>query len=114
MAASRFLRVGSTVITATLLFATGIANLIPIDHIASDMSQLGYPAYFHKIIGAWKIIGACIVALPIKKSVLKEWAYCGVMLDLTGAAASRAFMGHSVASVIIPLFFLAVAMISWY
>jgi hypothetical protein len=114
MTAIKFLRVASTAITAILFFVTGVANLVPLDHIAKDMSLLGYPPYFHKIIGTWKIIGALVIVLPLKKPFLKEWAYCGIMLDLTGAAASRMFIGHGVVSMIVPLIFLCVATISWY
>lgn len=114
MAFAKLLSVVSTSITAILFFATGIANLIPLDHIASDMSSLGYPPYFHKIIGTWKIIGACVIVLPAKKLFIKQWAYCGMMLDLTGAAASRAFMSQGVVATVVPLLFLPIALISWY
>jgi len=83
-------------------FATGIGNLIPIAHIARDMSHLGYPSYFRIILGTWKILGAIAIVWP-GTFMLKEWAYAGMIFDLTGAAFSRAVSGDSVVTVVIPI-----------
>jgi hypothetical protein len=44
---------------------------------------------------------------------LKEWAYAGMLFDLTGAAASHASVGDPVAKVIIPLLLLGIVIGSW-
>jgi len=44
---------------------------------------------------------------------LKEWAYAGFFFDLTGAAATRAFVGDGVVDIIAPLAFLALVAASW-
>ena len=44
---------------------------------------------------------------------LKEWAYAGFFFDLTGAAATRAFVGDSAADILAPLVFLALVAASW-
>jgi len=87
---------------AAAFFVTGIGNLIPMAHIARDMSHLGYPSYFRIILGSWKILGAIAVVWP-GTFMLKEWAYAGMLFDLTGAAFSRAASGDSVVTVVIPI-----------
>ena len=53
---------------------------------------LGYPAYVVTILGVWKLLA--VPALLVSGfDRLKEWAYAGVMFDLTGAAASHLAVG---------------------
>lgn len=92
----------STIIIAVAFFITGLGNLFPFAHIAQDMAHLGYPAYFLKILGTWKILGAVAIIVPGTPKI-KEWAYAGVMLDLTGAALSRFFVGDDLQMIIVPL-----------
>ena len=102
----------STVVIAIAFFITGIGNLLPFPHIAQDMSQLGYPGYFLKILGTWKILAALAIGFPGLPR-LKEWAYAGIIFDLTGAAFSRAASGAGVIMVIVPLGIACLALISW-
>src|SRR5579872_844632 len=92
----------TTVIVATAFFVTGIGNLVPIAHIAQDMSHLGYPRYFLHILGTWKILAAVAIVFP-KVPRLKEWAYAGMIFDLSGAAFSRSASGDPVITIIVPL-----------
>ena len=92
----------STVIIALAFLITGIGNLIPFQHIANDMAHLGYPTYFLKIFGVWKILAAVVLVIPTIPRI-KEWAYAGMIFDLTGAAFSRFAMGDPLAQIIIPL-----------
>ena len=78
----------ATAITAPVFMIPGIGNLIHNPHIAQDMAHLGYPVYFMTILGIWKILGAVTIVAPNLKR-LKEWAYAGMIYDLTGAAYSR-------------------------
>ena len=75
--------------------------------------ELGYPLYFFAILGFWKFLGALAILVP-RFPRLKEWAYAGIFFDLTGAAASVAFVGgygaygfHIVAPLIIAGFTVA-------
>ena len=102
----------TTVLVAAAFFVTGVGNLVPVAHIARDMSHLGYPPYFLCILGTWKILGAVAIVLP-KAPRLKEWAYAGIIFDLTGAVFSRAASGDAVMMVIVPVAIAGVAMISW-
>jgi uncharacterized membrane protein YphA (DoxX/SURF4 family) len=92
----------TTGLVAVAFFITGIGNLIPIAHIAEDMAHLGYPPYFHIILGTWKIMGAVTIVFP-RTPRIKEWAYAGMMFDLTGAAFSRFASSDSVITIIVPI-----------
>ena len=46
------------------------------------MRHLGYPDYFATILGVWKVLGGIAVLLP-RTPRLKEWAYAGMVFDLT-------------------------------
>ncbi|MCB0649086.1 MAG: DoxX family protein [Saprospiraceae bacterium] len=103
----------ATVLSAIAFIVPGIANLIRLPHIVYDMSQLGYPLYFTTIIGGWKMLGAVVILMP-KFKRLKEWAYAGMVFDLTGASLSRMFTGDQIQMIIIPLLLFVLVIISWY
>jgi hypothetical protein len=92
----------STVIIALAFLITGVGNLVPFQHIASDMIHLGYPSYFLKILGFWKLMAGLIMIFPLPNK-FKDFAYVGMMLDLTGAALSRFFVGDAFFMVLIPI-----------
>jgi uncharacterized membrane protein YphA (DoxX/SURF4 family) len=80
--------------------------------VAATLAHLGYPLYFATILGLWKLLGAIAVVVP-RFPRLKEWAYAGFFFDLTGAAASRAFVGDGIADILAPLGFLILVAASW-
>ncbi|WP_309616457.1 DoxX family protein [Salinibacterium sp.] len=55
--------------------------------IATVVAVLGYPLYFVYIIGIAKILGAIVIIVP-KFPRLKEWAYAGLVINMTGAFLS--------------------------
>src|SRR5436309_15266757 len=89
--------------------ATGMAR--PAFHM-EGMTQLGYPAYFVLILGVWKVLGGVVVLAP-RLPRLKEWAYAGMVFDLTGAAASHAAVGDPAGKVVAPLVITGIVMASW-
>ncbi len=91
---------------------SGIANLAHLSHVARDMAHLGYPSYFSSILGTWKVLGAVAVAVRGLPRA-KEWAYAGMMFDLTGAAISRAVVGDGAGGVIPPLVVASLVVASW-
>jgi uncharacterized membrane protein YphA (DoxX/SURF4 family) len=112
-AASRLILYWVTTVVATLAFnVPGVLNLIRAPHVAQDMAHLGYPPYFLTILGTWKVLGGIVVAAP-RLPRLKEWAYAGMIFDLTGAALSRAIMGDGAPMVIVPLLIACVVLTSW-
>jgi uncharacterized membrane protein YphA (DoxX/SURF4 family) len=101
------------------LLAGGVTDLIhgPTLLFAGDpvvliMARLGYPAYMLTILGVWKLLGAVALLVP-RFPRLKEWAYAGVFIELTGAAASAAARGGGGSDLIAPLAFAALTLASW-
>ena len=76
------------------------------------MTHLGYPDYFVLILGTWKVLGGITVLLP-RTAMLKEWAYAGMLFDLTGASASHAAVGDPAGKIATPLVMLAIVAASW-
>ena len=78
--------------------------------------QLGYPDYIIPFVGTAKIIGSIILVLPGLVRI-KEWAYVGLMLDLTGALYSLLMIGEGIQAVIgmgIPIIVGAVSYICYH
>ena len=92
----------TTIVIAIAYMATGIGNILPISHIAQEMAHLGYPAYFLKILGGWKMLASIIILIPGIPRI-KEWVFAGMIFDLTGAALSRYFSGDTLQMIIIPI-----------
>jgi uncharacterized membrane protein YphA (DoxX/SURF4 family) len=90
----------------------GLSDLIPAAGMIEGMAKLGYPAYLLSILGVWKLLGAAAIAAP-RFARLKEWAYAGMVLDLTGAAFSHAASGDGAGKVMTPLFLVALVATSW-
>lgn len=102
----------ATGLVAVAFVVPGIGNLAHAPHIAGEMAHLGYPTYFLTILGTWKVLGALAVVVP-GVARLKEWAYAGMIFDLTGAAASRAALGDSVQMIVVPLVIAGLVLTSW-
>jgi hypothetical protein len=76
------------------------------------MAHLGYPLYFLTFLGVWKVLGAVAIVVPGFPR-LKEWAYAGMIFDLSGAVVSRAVMGDGAANVIPPFVVGCLVVASW-
>lgn len=79
--------------------------------VADVIGSLGYPIYVLAIIGIFKVPGAIALVVPGFLR-LKEWAYAGIVFELSGAAASLAACGHR-SELIAPLTLLSLALASW-
>ena len=102
----------ATLLVAAAFLVPGILNLMHAPHVAGDMAHLGYPRYFSTILGTWKLLAAAAVLAPGTPRI-KEWAYAGMMFDLTGAAASRLIVGDPGVTIAVPLLIACVVAISW-
>ncbi|MBK6263852.1 DoxX family protein [Marivirga sp. S37H4] len=102
----------STLLVVLVFTATGILNLMGNNHILTDILHLGFPTYIMKILGFWKVGAAISILLP-KTVRLKEWAYAGMLFDLSGAAFSRMSIGDPAQMIIIPLLIMGLVVISW-
>jgi len=101
-----------TILVSIAFVASGIANLTRAEHVASDMAHLGYPEHFMVLLGTWKILGAAAILAP-RAPRLEEWAYAGMIFDLTGAAFARASLGDGAMMVSIPLAIASLVLMSW-
>jgi hypothetical protein len=102
----------ATLVAAAAFVVPGTLNLVRAPHIVRDMAHLGYPPYFPIMLGTWKVLGALAIVLPGRPR-LKEWAYAGMVFDLTGAAVSRAVIGDGTLMIVVPLAIAVVVGMSW-
>ena len=102
--------------TALVVFELGLGgvwDVLRVPQVRGLIERLGYPPYFLIILGIWKLLGAVALAIP-RFPRLKEWAYAGVLFDLTGAVVSLFASGLMEASTIAyPIARTGVAAASW-
>lgn len=80
--------------------------------VIAGLAHLGYPAYLPVLLGTWKLLGVLALLAP-RFPRLKEWAYAGIMFDVTGAAFSHASSGDGAAEIAVPLVFAVITVASW-
>lgn len=103
------------IITALLAGAYLVGGYFDIAQPADFFEEVGklkYPPYFFSILGVWKIGAAIAILLP-QLTRLKEWAYAGMVFNLTGATASHIFVNDAIGETITPLIVLALAVVSY-
>ncbi|MES2703009.1 MAG: DoxX family protein [Bacteroidota bacterium] len=77
------------------------------------IKQLGYPVYFLTILGVWKILGVIAILIP-NTPLVKEWAYAGFFLAMSGAVASHIAVGNPLTEILPSLLLLVLTILSWY
>ena len=103
----------ATIWLALGMLSTGIVQLLKTKDEVAMITQLGYPVYFLTILGAWKILGVVAVLIP-KFPLLKEWAYAGFFIAMSGAVFSHLFSGNEAKEMFGPALLLVLTVISWY
>jgi hypothetical protein len=103
---------------ATLWLALGMAVTggVQLTHQPADvelMTRLGYPIYFLTILGTWKILGVIAVLVP-GFPLVKEWAYAGFFLAMSGAVFSHLASGSPSIEYFGPLLLILLTVVSWY
>jgi uncharacterized membrane protein YphA (DoxX/SURF4 family) len=101
-----------TVLAALLFAVPGAGLLFHVPHFTSDMTRLGYPVYFLTILGVWKLLGVIAILWPGLPR-LKEWAYAGMIFDLTSAVISRTVMGGDSFKILPPVLVGVIVILSW-
>ena len=95
------------------MLSTGIVQLLKTDEEVDLMTRLGYPVYFLTIIGVWKILGVIAVLAP-KFPLVKEWAYAGFFMAMSGAIISHLIIGNETKEMFGPTLLLILTVVSWY
>ena len=95
------------------MLSTGIVQLLKTEEETDMMTRLGYPIYFLTIIGVWKILGVIAVLIP-KFPLVKEWAYAGFFIVMSGAIVSHLLNGDEVKEIFGPILLLILTIVSWY
>ena len=95
------------------MLSTGIVQLLKTEKEVDLMTHLGYPVYFLTIIGCWKILGVIAVLIP-KFPILKEWAYAGFFIAMSGAIISHFLAGSEAREIFGPSLLLVLTLVSWY
>jgi VIT1/CCC1 family predicted Fe2+/Mn2+ transporter len=102
-----------TIWLALGMLSTGIVQLLKTSEEVGMMARLGYPEYFLTIIGISKILGVVTVLLP-GFLLLKEWAYAGFFIAMSGAVISHLIVGDEAKEIFGPILLLVLTMLSWY
>jgi uncharacterized membrane protein YphA (DoxX/SURF4 family) len=92
--------------------AGGVLGLVRWPAYGDIMRHLGYPTYLMTILGIWYALAGLALLAP-RLPRLKEWAYAGLVINYTGAAASHLVVGDGVGALIAPLLFTGLAVASW-
>ena len=82
-----------TGLAAAMMLLSGIPNILSVpDAVALISKHLGYPPYFIPMIGVAKVVGSIAIVIPGFNRI-KEWAYAGLIYDLTAAIYSMIALG---------------------
>jgi uncharacterized membrane protein YphA (DoxX/SURF4 family) len=101
-----------TVLIALAFLSGGAFDILHPPQVLEGMAHLGYPVYFLVILGVWKVLGGIVILLP-GFPLAKEWAYAGIIFDLTGATASHAASGDDIFHIVTPIVLAGLAVASW-
>ncbi len=101
-----------TVVIAFCIGSGGLVQVLRVPQNVEGMQALGYPLHFIVLLGAWKVLGALALLAPGLRLV-KEWAYFGIFVDLSGAVVASAANATGAFHVIAPLVLIGVLVASW-
>lgn len=102
----------TTAFPAFAVVSGGAAELARRPDNVEGLVHLGYPAYLATSIGFWKVLVGITVLAP-RFPRLKERAYAGIFINMTGAAVSHAVSGDAVWHVIVTGSLAVLAIASW-
>lgn len=102
----------ATLVVAFAMIVGGSVDLMLIDPVKEAMDHLGYPYYFARILGVWKVLGGVAITVP-GFAKLKEWAYAGIFFDLSGAFVSHLSVGDGAGNFMPPLVIAGLLVVSY-
>jgi hypothetical protein len=83
-----------------------------VPEVVAGVVALGFPVHFVLLLGVWKVLGSIAIAVP-RFPLIKEWAYFGIMIDLTGAAYTSIATGAEWWHAAAPLTIAVLVIASW-
>jgi hypothetical protein len=101
-----------TVVIALCIGLGGVAQVLRLPQNVEGMTALGYPLHFIVLLGVWKVLGALTLVVPGLRLV-KEWAYAGIFIDLSGAVVASVANAGAAFHVIAPLVLIGILAASW-
>ena len=96
-----------------MLLSGGVMQATRQPQNVEGFAKLGYPVHFMVLLGLWKLLGGVALLAP-RFPRLKEWAYAGIFIDFTGAAAATAANGAAAFHVVAPLVLTVLLAVSWW
>jgi len=90
----------------------GLAYVMRVPDVVAGVVALGFPVYFIVLLGVWKVLGSIAILVP-GFPLIKEWAYAGIMIDLTGAAVASMATGGAWWHAAAPLLIAVLVVASW-
>ena len=103
----------ATTILAMELLVGGAWDVLMLPQVREVIHRVGYPVYFLVILGVWKILGSIAIIIP-RFPRLKEWAYAGVVFNLTGALTSNLVSGvHDATPLVYLVGMMGITAVSW-
>jgi len=108
-------RVAYWVCTGLVVFfigSGGLAYVMRVPDVVAGVVALGFPVYFIVLLGVWKVLGSIAILVP-RFPLIKEWAYAGIMIDLTGAAVASMATGGAWWHAAAPLLIAVLVVASW-
>jgi hypothetical protein len=84
-----------TGLMAAFMLMASIPDVLRLPQAREIFGHLGYPPYLLLFLGTAKILGVIAVLIP-GLDRLREWAYAGLVFDITGALYSHLSVGDPV------------------
>lgn len=101
-----------TAFIALCIGSGGVAQVLRVPQTVEGMTALGYPLHFIVLLGVWKVLGAMTLLAPGLRLV-KELAYAGIFIDLSGAVVASAANAGGAFHVIAPIVLICILASSW-
>jgi len=91
-----------TILLAALMLLASVPDVLRAPEAQAIFAHLGYPAYLLPFLGVAKLLAVITILVP-GFARLKEWAYAGLVIDLTGALYSHLSVGDPASTWILPV-----------
>ena len=82
---------------AFFMLTSAIPDIIVAQIAVDGFKAMGYPAYLIPFLGVAKFLGVVAILVPGFPRI-KEWAYAGLLFDVTGAVYSLIALGNLVSN----------------